>query len=1717
MVKSLGYKTERFQILKECGRSTFGDVFRARDMQSDTIVTLVEIPTDEHTDTDSWYSEFRLLMRLKHPGLLPILEAGPLLNTSFFYTTAALPDLVPLTQIPDDLTGNPDWMKRFIGQVIDALSFLHASGILHLDLNPENILLLNPGGDMKVQIANAGVYQVLPPDRRLIRSSYSPYSISYMSPEQLTRRKLDQTSDLYSFGVVLYELISKTHPFKLDSYDATLSAHLNRVPTPLQTELTQVFKELGHLVLQMLAKEPSFRPASFDELAVQLKLRPEPVSAPCFMSNGFFVGQELPRKEVQTAFEEACVGNSKILIVGGQYGIGKSRFLDEMKVEMESSGARIIEISASIILDDSRETLRSLFTEIKKFYPKLQDGLTDLIYCANSEDPLLQISDPQYLKASHRQAANLLTHAMALTESNMEDPPLVIILKNFHSEETIPWLFLNEVNEQWQSQIDLKCPVLWLVESHAAILEELQRTSLQRFNHIDLIPLNMDETAILLSSLLNITPIPDAIVQPIHEASRGIPNSIKLVTRSIFLLKLIAWHDGAWTLDMERFEAVPFKDGHEKLVKYQQANLESDAKTLCQHASLWERPCTYAELLMTIEDSGLIERTLNLAIGIGMLQRVHEDGSIYYTLGHPIFRSLVHSSLAAYERVRLHTTIYTALSALPESLPDRLSIHAFEADKGSEGCEHATRAAQRFYMIGDYANAARWYRIAIDRMPDRNRTKLMQLSYELGHALIILHRFSESLQCLEEANPIMESRVHQKREKAHYLMMIGISNLMLQKTSRAIDSFGMAVEYLPRTTCHDIRMKIIRFYVNALNSIKRYTQTIELVNQNIKDLPVDDMPYFSGDIYYQLSIAYFELKQFLNSDAAVRRSIMLTETLGNPLAYLDRYIHLGRTCQELARLRDAASEFEKVIAVARRGGDLTSMTRAMTLYASLKMKQSNYDDASVLLDQANRYARSIADPILNIEIMNRQGQLNVYRGRLTEAFEALNKALSFAEMTPNTDLKRRLLIDLSGLEDIRGNHSGAIRYENLVLEIARKDRDLHQIAHAYFRLSNLYIRTREWLKAQQFTSRAKRMFTHLKTEFLELDISQAEIAFARNETNSAQSIASRVYTESKGMLLSRSYARANRLLGQIAAQRNLSDKAKQFYLTAIKLFEGRGDLFEVGLTFLLVAEMNRQMGDIEEARKAYTDAIQFFRRVGTEYYRDKTEKAIHRLTHPQAESENTLMDHVCIGVNEMIRTGSDQKKLFERFLDVLISVTEAERAMLILVNPNGTAKMQLARNVEQRVMRDVTWIITQVTQSAPMFTDGCLIGNAPSDNRVSGLKSVAEGLIFSLICQPIQHHSSILGAVYLDSKRSFDVFTSPHASLIDHLSTIIFTLSDSSIRSVETSDLKTRADTRVTAFDQFLGESRYRDEILSRVNVFSAADTPVLITGLPGTGRDRVAIAVHESSARRAYPFKQINCASIPDSLVDNELFGCTSGTEYRIDKSGQIEMAEGGTLHLKDIERTSLATQNALAHCIETAEFHRLGSNETKTCNLRFIFSTTRDLRIDVQNGAFSDVLYRLIGKYTLKLPTLSEYREEIPILVRFALDSASKLVQKRFTGFEPKAIEALIQYPWPRNIDELNESIRNASVAAMPPVIEFKDLPHSIRVLFAKSGATVGMPELKSMDEVEEAHIRAILSATGGNKLRACEVLQVSRPTLDRKLERYNISVKKTRKDQD
>ncbi|MEI8191488.1 MAG: sigma-54 dependent transcriptional regulator [candidate division NC10 bacterium] len=284
----------------------------------------------------------------------------------------------------------------------------------------------------------------------------------------------------------------------------------------------------------------------------------------------------------------------------------------------------------------------------------------------------------------------------------------------------------------------------------------------------------------------------------------------------------------------------------------------------------------------------------------------------------------------------------------------------------------------------------------------------------------------------------------------------------------------------------------------------------------------------------------------------------------------------------------------------------------------------------------------------------------------------------------------------------------------------------------------------------------------------------------------------------------------------------------------------------------------------------------------------------------------------------------------------------------------------------------------------------------------------------------------------------------------------------------------------------------------------------VLITGESGTGKEVVARALHFNGPRAAGPFVTIDCAGLAESLLESELFGHVRGafTGAVTARRGLFEAGHGGSVFLDEVGDIGPNIQAKLLRVLELQEIKPVGSNETIRIDVRLIAATNRDLQAEVREGRFREDLFYRLNVVSIHLPPLRERREDIPVLAHHFLRKYGEANGKAIGGIAPETMARLEAYPWPGNVRELENAIERAVAVSIHLILLPDDLPPHIASYSATTDAGVPCPvELVPLDAVSRRHIARVLSATGGNKKRAAEILGVDRRTLYRMLERYGM----------
>ncbi len=330
--------------------------------------------------------------------------------------------------------------------------------------------------------------------------------------------------------------------------------------------------------------------------------------------------------------------------------------------------------------------------------------------------------------------------------------------------------------------------------------------------------------------------------------------------------------------------------------------------------------------------------------------------------------------------------------------------------------------------------------------------------------------------------------------------------------------------------------------------------------------------------------------------------------------------------------------------------------------------------------------------------------------------------------------------------------------------------------------------------------------------------------------------------------------------------------------------------------------------------------------------------------------------------------------------------------------------------------------------------------------------------------------------------------------------------------------------------ERIIGASPKMQEIYKIVGQIAPSDVTVLLRGESGTGKELFARAIYQHSSRSNLPFLPVNCAAIPDTLLESELFGhekgsFTGATSRRV---GKLEQCQGGTIFLDEIGDMSLSTQAKLLRVLQEKSFERLGGTETIKVDIRLIVATNKDLEEAIGNGKFREDLYYRLNVVSIMIPPLKERKEDIPGLVSYFLKKFNRELKKEIVGITPSAMAKIASYGWPGNVRQLENVLKRAMVLCQGEWIledqllfekgwerreaeeepRKKNIEDLLDALFEEfSTAAVTSQDLDMISSLERGLIHRALQKTRGNQLKAAALLGINRSTLRGKMERYNI----------
>ncbi|MFG1346958.1 sigma-54 dependent transcriptional regulator [Xanthobacter autotrophicus DSM 431] len=372
-------------------------------------------------------------------------------------------------------------------------------------------------------------------------------------------------------------------------------------------------------------------------------------------------------------------------------------------------------------------------------------------------------------------------------------------------------------------------------------------------------------------------------------------------------------------------------------------------------------------------------------------------------------------------------------------------------------------------------------------------------------------------------------------------------------------------------------------------------------------------------------------------------------------------------------------------------------------------------------------------------------------------------------------------------------------------------------------------------------------------------------------------------------------------------------------------------------------------------------------------------------------------------------------------------------------------------------------------------------------------------------------YASVRGAVDLVKDGAFDYVAKP-LDLDDVVATLERALK---LRAVESENARLRSELEGRyRFDNLVGESPAFRAVLHQVGEVASSRASVLLLGESGTGKELVARAIHYNSPRRDKPFIAVNCAAIPEALIESELFGHVKGafTGATGAREGRFSAADGGTLFLDEIADMPQAVQAKMLRALQEQRFEPVGSSKSVAVDVRIIAATHKDLQKEIAAGAFRMDLYYRLAVFPIFLPPLRDRIEDIALLATHFLAAAAPEMGKRIRGLSPEAVQALRRYRWPGNVRELQNCMERAAIVARGDLIG----PEDLLMFEAASGAPDAQPRLEAdldtaMSRIEREFVLNALNETGGVQARAAEKLGISERSLWHRIKKFAIKVER------
>lgn len=480
-------------------------------------------------------------------------------------------------------------------------------------------------------------------------------------------------------------------------------------------------------------------------------------------------------------------------------------------------------------------------------------------------------------------------------------------------------------------------------------------------------------------------------------------------------------------------------------------------------------------------------------------------------------------------------------------------------------------------------------------------------------------------------------------------------------------------------------------------------------------------------------------------------------------------------------------------------------------------------------------------------------------------------------------------------------------------------------------------------------------------------------------------------------------------------------------------------------SFLFLLEEDRPPA---EARVEFEDA-QFTAETTILHPKDVVYLQPERLSHELPANSRVARNlNALLKISRIVHAIRDVNELQGQLLDLIFEVVPAGRGAILLADKEGHEFNSMFVRMRQAGQSQLVKVSRTVARQVLEQGIAILGSDVPGSEDLRQVESLAASQVHSLLCVPLTVFQRVIGCIYLDSDSVSNRLHEEHLQLVTAIAGISAMALENALRLHWLEQENERLTVEISQERSLVGEGAGMKEVYQFIKRVAPTDSTVLIEGESGTGKELLARALHRNSSRASKPFMAINCAAIPETLLESDLFGHERGafTGAVSQKKGRLEVADGGVVFLDEIGELAPALQVKLLRVLQEREFERVGGTHPIKVDIRLIAATNCNLEQAARNGDFRQDLYYRLAVLKITMPALRERREDIPMLARHFVQKHAKRCKVKPRPISRDALSRLVNYDWPGNVRELENAIEHALVLGSSEMILPEDLPESL-----------------------------------------------------------------------